>query len=107
MVASPARSLEPRARFESASVGEALRGAVPARDPLETARSDAVAPRRPAGQSPPRAVAAGRSASDARKNSRFIRAMFSTEIPFGHAAMHSKWLVQLPKPSASIARTID
>ena len=36
-----------------------------------------------------------------------MRAMFSTEMPFGQAAMHSKWLVQLPKPSASMACTME
>ena len=36
----------------------------------------------------------------------FIRAMNSTLISFGQAASHSSWLVQLPKPSASICATM-
>ena len=36
----------------------------------------------------------------------FIRAMNSTRISLGQAASHSPWLVQLPKPSASICATI-
>src|SRR5690606_36131819 len=38
--------------------------------------------------------------------SRFIRAMFSREIPFGHSTSQAPVLVQLPKPSASIWCTI-
>jgi hypothetical protein len=40
--------------------------------------------------------------AEARMNSRFIRAMFSTETSFGQAASHSPSLVQCPKPSSSI-----
>lgn len=38
----------------------------------------------------------------ARMKSRLRRAMLSTLMPFGQAASHSYWFVQLPKPSASI-----
>ena len=40
------------------------------------------------------------------KYSRFIRAMFSSEIPFGHSTSQAPVLVQFPKPSASICLTI-
>ena len=35
-------------------------------------------------------------------NSRFIRAMFSKEIPLGHSTSQAPVLVQFPKPSSSI-----
>ena len=35
-----------------------------------------------------------------------MRAMKSCVIVFGHTALHSYWLVQLPKPAASIVSTI-
>src|SRR5690554_1723688 len=44
--------------------------------------------------------------TEAAKYSRFIRAMFSKEIPFGHSTSHAPVLVQFPKPSASIASTM-
>ena len=40
------------------------------------------------------------------KYSRFIRAMFSNEIPFGHSTSQAPVLVQLPKPSSSICLTM-
>jgi hypothetical protein len=36
---------------------------------------------------------------------RFIRAMTPRSIPLGHAASHSPWSVQAPKPSMSAAAT--
>lgn len=38
----------------------------------------------------------------AARYSRFIRAIFSREIPFGHSTSQAPVLVQLPKPSKSI-----
>lgn len=38
--------------------------------------------------------------------SRFIRAIFSREIPLGHSTSHAPVLVQFPKPSSSIFATI-
>ncbi len=38
--------------------------------------------------------------------SRFRRPMKSCVMAFGQTALHSYWLVQFPKPSASICRTI-
>src|SRR5690606_6941335 len=38
--------------------------------------------------------------------SRFIRAMFSKEIPLGHSTSQAPVLVQFPKPSRSIASTM-
>ena len=38
--------------------------------------------------------------------SRFIRAIFSNEMPFGHSISQAPVLVQLPKPSLSICSTI-
>src|SRR5207245_10820646 len=35
-----------------------------------------------------------------------MRAMNRTLMDLGHAASHSKWLVQVPKPSASICATM-
>src|SRR5690606_706506 len=40
------------------------------------------------------------------KNSLFIRAMFSREIPFGHSTSQAPVLVQFPNPSRSIWATI-
>ena len=40
--------------------------------------------------------------TEAFKNSLFIRAMFSNEIPFGHSISHAPVLVQFPNPSSSI-----
>ena len=39
-------------------------------------------------------------------NSRFIRAMLTIEISFGHSASHSFSLVQLPNPSLSMVRNM-
>jgi hypothetical protein len=36
-----------------------------------------------------------------------MRPMNSMRIAFGHAASHSPWFVQVPKPSASIRATIE
>ncbi len=36
-----------------------------------------------------------------------MRAMNSTRMPLGQAASHSPWLVQVPKPSASICATMS
>jgi hypothetical protein len=44
--------------------------------------------------------------AEAFTKSRFMRAMKSTEMPFGHADSHSPWLVQPPKPSLSMAVTM-
>src|SRR5690554_3340616 len=44
--------------------------------------------------------------TEAAKYSRFIRAMFSKEIPFGHSTSHAPVLVQFPKPSSSIWLTM-
>ncbi len=38
----------------------------------------------------------------AAKYSRFIRAIFSSEIPFGHSISQAPVFVQFPKPSKSI-----
>jgi len=43
---------------------------------------------------------------DAVRYSRFMRAMWRTEIALGHTASHSNSLEQLPNPSLSMARTI-
>ena len=40
------------------------------------------------------------------KYSRFMRAIFSKEIPFGHSTSQAPVLVQLPKPSSSICCTM-
>src|ERR1043165_4526078 len=42
----------------------------------------------------------------ATKYSRFMRAMFSREMPFGHSISQAPVLVQFPKPSASIWLTM-
>jgi hypothetical protein len=39
--------------------------------------------------------------------SRFIRAITSSLISFGHAAWHSPMLVQLPNPAALYGRTVN
>src|SRR5690606_1563603 len=44
--------------------------------------------------------------TEAAKYSRFIRAMFPKEIPFGHSTSHAPVLVQFPKPSSSIWLTM-
>src|SRR5690606_26373979 len=44
--------------------------------------------------------------TEAAKYSRFIRAMFSKEIPFGHSTSHAPVLVQFPRPSSSIWLTM-
>ncbi len=46
------------------------------------------------------------SVNRALRKSRFIRAMQSIEISFGHTASHSRWLVHEPKASCSIWATI-
>src|SRR5690606_41905764 len=43
---------------------------------------------------------------EAAKYSRFMRAMFSKEIPLGHSTSEAPVLVQLPNPSLSIASTM-
>ena len=39
---------------------------------------------------------------EAARYSRFIRAIFSREIPFGHSTSQAPVFVQFPKPSSSI-----
>lgn len=42
----------------------------------------------------------------ATRNSRFMRAIFSSEMPFGHSTSQAPVFVQFPKPSLSICSTM-